>query len=246
MISCSLANDPTIPSERSSRAQTQASSIARSPRQSLNSPDLSSNVPTLDLSTLELLHHYSTSTYRTLVDGVRNGEAWQYWFPQLAFGHDFLMHSLFGLSALHLADLLPQRRQELFIKASTHESLALPSFRLSLSDLNEQNCHADFAFAAFIIPYTMASFRASYTPMADMTGEGDLMPRWFKLMRGTHLLVRKLHTSWKRGLLRATLSVKGLRSTLLGIHMIFVSLLLYLCQSRNVNLLPLNLKWRTN
>ena len=181
MISCSLANDPTIPSQRSSRAQTQASSVARS-------PELFPNVPTLDLSTLELLHHYSTSTYQTLVNGVSNREAWQYWYPQLAFGHEFLMHSLLGLSALHLADLQPQRRQELFIKASTHESLALPSFRSSLSDLNEQNCHAVFAFAGCIVPYTMASCRASYTPMPDMTSEGDLMPRWFKLMRGTHLL----------------------------------------------------------
>jgi hypothetical protein len=85
---------------------------------------------TLQMNDLELLHHYTTSTYLTLTqDSPEHEHVWQIVVPQLAVKHPFLMHGILASSALHLAHVLPERQQEYTVLAANHESMALPAFR---------------------------------------------------------------------------------------------------------------------
>ncbi|KAH8832020.1 hypothetical protein DL96DRAFT_1812760 [Flagelloscypha sp. PMI_526] len=57
---------------------------------------------------LELMHHWSTSTLQTFVPDVpltRHG--FQVLLPRLALEHDFLLHTIFALSSLHLHTCRP-------------------------------------------------------------------------------------------------------------------------------------------
>ncbi|KIW20428.1 hypothetical protein PV08_01003 [Exophiala spinifera] len=57
---------------------------------------------------LELMHHYSTSTYMSffgLRDHVATVNAWQRFVPREALKYDFLMYGLLAFTALHIAKL---------------------------------------------------------------------------------------------------------------------------------------------
>lgn len=57
---------------------------------------------------LELLHNWTTNTILTLVpDSPRTRYGFQVLLPQLAFQHDFLLHAMFSISALHMHTFRP-------------------------------------------------------------------------------------------------------------------------------------------
>jgi len=141
----------------------------------------------LDMSNLELLHHYTTVTYLSLT-GTDHMEVWQIAIPKMAIQYPFLMHELLAVSALHMAYLTPSREDELLTKASRCEALALPSFRALTSDITRENCHAAFAFAGFIITSSLASARSLRNQDPILAAQGDL-PHWLHLLRGIHLLL---------------------------------------------------------
>ncbi|KGY14767.1 hypothetical protein PABG_12361 [Paracoccidioides brasiliensis Pb03] len=59
-------------------------------------------------------------------------ELWQVRVVQLGFHHEFLLRGILAASALHLSYLRPQRRESLALRASTHQSLAVQSFRICI------------------------------------------------------------------------------------------------------------------
>jgi hypothetical protein len=140
----------------------------------------------------ELFHHYTTSTYAA-IGGTRALDIWNSKVPQLALEHPFLMHGLLAVTALHLADLNPERYSHLVARASRHESLALPSFRQIISKITEQNCHAIFTFSGFVIPYALASLDSSES-QNTIPSNTLQAPNWMYLIRGVHGL---LYTNWK-------------------------------------------------
>ena len=64
------------------------------------------------------------------------------------------MRRILAISALHLATLNPNVRQDLTAKAVKHECEGFPSFRASVAKLDEQNCHAIFAFLGLVVSYS--------------------------------------------------------------------------------------------
>lgn len=55
---------------------------------------------------LELLHMYSTSTYKACITNAENASArdlWQYFIPREALRHDFLMKAILAFASLHVA-----------------------------------------------------------------------------------------------------------------------------------------------
>lgn len=58
---------------------------------------------------LELLHMYSTSTYKACVHNADNGPArdlWQCFIPREALRHDFLMKAILAFASLHVAAIM--------------------------------------------------------------------------------------------------------------------------------------------
>lgn len=99
---------------------------------------------------LELMHQYSTSTCFTMTDIQENLPTWQYDIARLAFRHEFLLHGLLALSALHTSSSNYFQDRFLGELARNHQSLALASYIPLLQDINEDNCNALFAFSAIL------------------------------------------------------------------------------------------------
>jgi hypothetical protein len=138
----------------------------------------------------ELFHHYTTSTYIT-VGGNKALDVWGVEIPKLALQHPFLMRGLLAVTALHLADLNPQRHSRLAARASRYQNTALPLFRQVVSKVTEQNCHAIFAFSGFVIPYSLACLQSSGN--ANVIPSDDELLNWMCLIRGAHGL---LYNNW--------------------------------------------------
>lgn len=85
-----------------------------------------------------------------MTDLEDNIPTWQYDIARLAFKHEFLLHGLLALSALHMSS--GTCFQDIFLDdlARNHQSLALASYIPLLKDINEENCNAMFAFSAIL------------------------------------------------------------------------------------------------
>lgn len=96
------------------------------------------------------MHQYSTLTCFTMTDIEENLPTWQYVIARLAFKHEFLLHGLLALSALHTSSGTYFQDRFLDDLARNHQSLALASYIPLLRDINEVNCNALFAFSAIL------------------------------------------------------------------------------------------------
>ncbi|KAM5341161.1 hypothetical protein ACJ41O_015270 [Fusarium nematophilum] len=111
------------------------------------------------LTDLELMHHYTSSTYLTLPRATELQQVWQIEVPKLALSHVFLLHQVLSVSAYHLAYLHPDR-PSLSICASQHQNKAVAGLRSAVSVITEESCPEIFvassllsigAFSAFSI-----------------------------------------------------------------------------------------------
>lgn len=128
-----------------------------------DSSTIGTPAPTLNLHDLELMMQWCNATYRTLSRGEPTDLVWKNAVPEEGLAHPFLMHGILALSALHLARTSPEpsRRTAYLNRAVAHQNQALVLFRELLSDVNESNAKAMFAFAAIVVVYT---FGFPHTP----------------------------------------------------------------------------------
>src|SRR5436190_9214791 len=113
----------------------------------------------LHLHDLELMHHYTTRTYRTLSNNNEHKEIWKTVIPKEALAHPFLMHGLLALAALHLVECSGDEgegRRMYAELATRHQNLALASFRPELNNITSSNCNAVFAFSSLIAVFAFA------------------------------------------------------------------------------------------
>lgn len=131
------------------------------------------------LTDLELMHHYTSSTYLTLPRANELHQMWQVEIPKLALAHVFLLHQVLSVSAHHLAYLHPDR-PSLSICASQHQNKAVIGLRTAVSGISEENCPEIFVASSFLYICAIANFSAP--------GRGD-QPRIDDLL-DVFLLVR--------------------------------------------------------
>ncbi|PIA91883.1 Sterol uptake control protein 2 [Cercospora beticola] len=97
---------------------------------------------------MELLHHYTSIVYSTMTDRADDDHLWQDAVPRLAFSYPFLLHGLLAVSALHRRhESEGSQRQPLMNVARYHQQHALNLYIPMLQNIDEQNCHALFAFS---------------------------------------------------------------------------------------------------
>ncbi len=132
--------------------------------------------------------HASKSLTEITIPDDRDQSIWSEWVPELAFEHDFLLHGILGLSALHLA-LRNISRQKHTILAIHHYSLGVSLFRLQLSNITPDNYCAVFAFSCILAFYSFGIQRSSKTSHNPITRIHEVLT----LMRGTSLLVKGDH-----------------------------------------------------
>ena len=93
------------------------------------------------------MHHYSTVTCFFIVQISSKQRTWQVAIPKEAVSHEFLMHALLALAAVHLMYNSPKQRHAYEEAATRHQYLALTSPIPFLHNITRTNCHALFALS---------------------------------------------------------------------------------------------------
>ncbi|KAF5672506.1 transcription factor [Fusarium heterosporum] len=165
-VRCSLelsVSESGYQQDRHARSlQPPTNSIAGSSPSSLLSGSLLSNP--LDesdcfVSTAELMLHYTTVTYKTMVFSERTVATFQQHIPQLALSYPWFLRQILAFSAYHLAHLRPDKKHYHLLQASKHQNASLRGIREALSEqINSNNCHALYASTTFIVVNKFAAF----------------------------------------------------------------------------------------
>jgi hypothetical protein len=158
----------------------------------------------LHLRDLELMHHYSTVSYKTISHRESFAATFQNIVPKEALAHPFLMHGILSLSALHLVQLnkgSDQRR--VYVQLATgHQTVALALFRKELYNITPTNCQALFAFSSIA---TVLAFAFSHTTEVQTQSPIDEMLQVFNLCRGISEILKTarewIRESWVASLI---------------------------------------------
>ncbi|KAK2865013.1 hypothetical protein FQN49_003996 [Arthroderma sp. PD_2] len=115
--------------------------------------------PAVRILEFELVHKYTTDSYKSLCGVPEDGYAWQVHIPRLALSSDFLMDGLLGLAALHIASSVkhPSEVVSYFDTALRYHTVASSPFREALNNITPVNCEAVFAFAVITTVFTFSS-----------------------------------------------------------------------------------------
>jgi hypothetical protein len=125
-------------------------------------PPLSDSIAALRILELELMHRWSTTTYKSICSVPEDHYYLQIEVPRGALKHDFLLHGVFAISALEIAvcgDLTGDLTEsaKYMCTAMEYYDKASESFRAALCDVTPENQHYlyIFAIAATIINIAM-------------------------------------------------------------------------------------------
>lgn len=109
---------------------------------------------------LELLHRWSTDTYKTFRLSSGDEDVWQRGVPQDGLKHEFLLNAIFGITALHVASTTMSSRSRTYhVAALEYQNKAISSFQTASPALGPANHQAVFAFSiinlalAIALPY---------------------------------------------------------------------------------------------
>ena len=139
----------------------------------------------LEMTNLELLHHFTTTTYVTLSMDDDLREMWRLAVPRLAFSYEFVMHALLAISALHLNFLVAPDKSYAVVAAG-HHGKALGSLRTAFPALHKE--HAEALYAASLLT---ARYVYACPPIVESTLPSA--PRWIPVFRGIYTII---HRGW--------------------------------------------------
>lgn len=134
------------------------------------------------LTDLELMHHYTATTYQTLPRAADLQYIWQTEVPKLALSNLFLLHQILAISAHHQSQLRPDRHGHYTICASLHQNKAVTGLRTALARITEDTCHEIFVASSLLSICAFASF-SSYGGVCEQPRVDDLVDV-FQLIRG--------------------------------------------------------------
>ncbi|KAG4427924.1 hypothetical protein IFR05_016595 [Cadophora sp. M221] len=108
----------------------------------------------INTSDLELLHHFSTSTYLTMSNIPSKQEIWRTNLVRIGFRHKFLLRGIFALSTLHLGHLAHLESSadsiDYMVKAAMHQNTGLAEFRKTLETIDTSKIDAILAFSCLV------------------------------------------------------------------------------------------------
>jgi hypothetical protein len=125
------------------------------------------------------MHHFSTSTCFRIHNDPTITRIWSFNVPLLGFSHDFVMHGILAIAALHLAYLRPELRHMYLPQAHAHHEAGLRKATPAFAQLEEENISAIYIFSGLTLLYTLAS----------PPGEAGLSD-WIVLSRQTYSIIR--------------------------------------------------------
>ncbi len=139
---------------------------------SFPSPSLSqtSQQGTFTASDLELMHHYSTTSFLPMRTNHRDTQIWQRLAPEEAFKHRFLLYGILAISALHKAYMDPESASRNTLLATQHYTTAIGLFRPVINDIRADNAVAAFMLSGLVVCISWA------LPMGQPDSQGNTPP----------------------------------------------------------------------
>ncbi|KAH7037557.1 uncharacterized protein B0I36DRAFT_314313 [Microdochium trichocladiopsis] len=147
----------------------------------------------LNMADLELLHHYTTSTYATLTDNIALRDFYRCTYVELGLRCEYIMRTIFALAALHLAHYRPSMRSHYLSLAAEHHQIASREALAAMNQLGPDTAPNLFIFSALTVFYAFGSPRKEHANdilFFDTTTSG--VPDWIFLLRGSFALVKTL------------------------------------------------------
>ncbi|CAL3970426.1 unnamed protein product [Diplocarpon coronariae] len=145
----------------------------------------SNDIHELNMVDLELLHHFSVATAFTLHRDPAVRRVWSITVPQLGFKHDFVMHGILALAALHMAHCRPERKAICAAQALSHHKSGLAKATPALRAFDEENGSAMYLFSALTCLFAYTTLKD--TDDAVLEGESGVA-QWIVLSRQSYSL----------------------------------------------------------
>ncbi|CAI6269451.1 unnamed protein product [Periconia digitata] len=209
--SCDLPDQPVVTETPAARPPESCTgqtidSGHNEPAQSVLSPSVggfnasgSAGSHGLTLLDMELLHHYSISTHRTISSDPIVREWFLVNVPQLGFSHPYVLYSVLALSASHLAHFRPKSRRYYYAEATSRHTLATSLATPLLSNISTANLIPMYAFSTLTMFISFANLNEEYDLFFDAN---NVIPTWLTLFRG----IRTVLESNDRAVLSSSIS----------------------------------------
>lgn len=111
---------------------------------------------------LRLMHRWSTITYKSVTTPIFNdAEVWQIDVPDIAIEHDFLLNTLFALSAFEIAanSSSVDHREHYLGAAFEYQGQAIRGFQSGLRTITDSSYESVFFCSILLLVLTLASAR---------------------------------------------------------------------------------------
>ncbi|KAK5788025.1 hypothetical protein VI817_010521 [Penicillium citrinum] len=144
---------------------------------------------------LELMHQFSTDTFRTLSTGSSEFEVWQIAIPRLALQYDFLMNGILAVASLHIATTVEAPTSLAYVDtALQYHNLTFAPFRVAIDNLTPQNCEAVLAqsIVTTVIGIALPRATGARDESANMT---ENIVTVFQLLQGVRKIIH-IGRSW--------------------------------------------------
>jgi hypothetical protein len=146
------------------------------------------------------MYHWITSTCNSLSAQNAGATFWRTSVTEVGFAHQYVLHLLLAITALHLAHCRPARRDDYIAQADHHYTAALPSVTSELSHINQNNCDAVLLSVQIICFITWA--RGPQAGEFLAFGENG-RSQWLIMFRGVRTTIESLEPgSFTRSLAR--------------------------------------------
>jgi hypothetical protein len=151
-------------------------------------------------------------TSRSILNTPQLDHFWQKVFPEIAFKHSYVMHSILSVAALHVTYLRPLNRPVHLCDAAHHHVLALSGFREAINFIGPHNSDGLFASVTLTFFYAFLTFGKLY----DEYNKDDnptahtsriLGAEWIPLIRGIEAVLHPVYDYVRVGPLHALLGL---------------------------------------
>ncbi|KAJ5779865.1 hypothetical protein N7457_007585 [Penicillium paradoxum] len=146
---------------------------------------------------LELMHQFSTETFKSLCSSTAEYHVWQISIPRLALQYDFLMNGILAVGALHIAATIEPPASLVYIDtALQYHNLTFAPYRAAVDSINPLNCEAALAQSIIttVVGIALPKVTAARGETLSMTENIVVV---FELLQG----VKKIHRigeSWMK------------------------------------------------
>jgi hypothetical protein len=144
---------------------------------------------------LELMHKFSTDTFKTVCTADSEYHVWQIVIPRLALQYDFLMNGILALASLHIATTSEPPTSLAYIDtALQYHNFTFAPFRAAIDNLTPQNCEAVLAqsIVTTVIGIALPRVTAARDESSSMT---ENMVVVFELLQGVKKIIH-IGGSW--------------------------------------------------